>query len=281
MATYISKLLRRGAAISVERGRLVVSPPEGGNVPQDWLKKYSETLVHEILTTLERDAYLYESYSTGRYGKALGSGVALQFLSITTTANPYTIFNARLTRDRDSKAGKKGSKLPDGHFRIGKRHLLYHFWKSTGLKFPRRLASLHDYMGNLRGILFSARRSSAHENRLEKGTITPLEISAAEIHHAFSTDKPRTLVGQVTDNSRTRVPDKDSTPAQKIRHLQPNLATGEINHGNKEISERDYKAVTPPAPLRKRPQDQTDDEWLAECFPADGRSEAPRHRSLH
>lgn len=275
MATHVSRLLKHGAAISIVRGRLVVRSPEGGDVAPDWLQKYSERLVKEILTTLGRDAYTYEAYSTGRYGKALGSGVTLQFLSCTTAQSFYTVFNVELNRDRDTKAGKKGTKLPDGHFRISKRHLLYRFWQSTGLKFPRRLAALHDYMGHLSGILFSARLSTAHENRLEKETVVPLEISAAEILHAYATDKNRTLAGQIADNCRTLMPDNDFTPAQQSRGLQADPTACSSQHGNTEISKRDYKIASSQAPLCKRPEEQTVDEWLADYSKADTSAEQP------
>ncbi|MAS67627.1 MAG: hypothetical protein CMK82_12645, partial [Pseudomonadales bacterium] len=63
--------------VSIELGRLVVRQPNGEEVSQGFLKKYSLILRREILTALEIDAYEYRSYKTGYYGRLKHAGISL------------------------------------------------------------------------------------------------------------------------------------------------------------------------------------------------------------
>lgn len=268
MTISVGKLLIRGDEISIERGRLVISPSSRKQVPPEWLQKHSSALLREILVTLGLDAYEYGGYSTGWYDHHKAPGVTLQLPSFVEGLDTHAIFNAKLTRERTTKAGAKGSPLPKGHFRIGERSHLYRFWQSTGLPTPKRLSSLHDYLGNLRGILFTADKVDGRKNRLDAGSLRPLSITAAEVRRAFQPDNGRTTAGQATDNSRTEVPDKNSAQAQQNRGIQEKPTAGAENHGNTVISTCGYTAVRSPVHSRKRPEEQTTEEWLADCFPA-------------
>lgn len=269
MTVTVGKLLRRGDEISIELGRLVIRPSSEKDVPEEWLQKHKPALIREILVTLGIDAYEYGGYSTGKFGHQHAPGVAIQLPSFVGGLDSHAIFNAELNRDRTTKAGAKGSDLPKGHFRIGKRSHLYRFWQSTGLPTPKRLSSLHDYLGNLRDILFAADMVVGRKNRLNTASLRPLSITSAEVRNAFQPDNCRTIAGQATDNCRTKVPDKDFAPAQQNQGFQRNQTTGTENHGKTVISTYGYTAVNVSTQSRKRPQEQTEEEWLAECFPPD------------
>lgn len=256
--------------MSIELGRLVIRPDSGKPVPQDWFHKHSLTLIREILTKLGIEAYEYDSYSTGYYGRHKAPGVTLQLPSVISGLDTHAIFNADLTRNRNTKAGAKGSPLPQGHFHIGKRSHLFNFWQSSGLPFPKRLSSLYDYMGNLQGILLSGTLVADHRNRLNAGSLRPLSITADEIRRAFTPDNNRTMTKQLTDYNQTKLPDKSAAPTQQKQGIDAKRATGEANHGKAVISECGYTVVSSSLVSRKRPQDQTSDEWLNDyCLPAD------------
>jgi hypothetical protein len=269
MTVTVEKLLARGDEISIENGQLVIRPSSGMPVPQDWWDKYSPALLREILLALGMEAYEYGGYSTGLYGQHKAAGVTVQFPSFVDGMNAHAIFNANLNRDRTTKAGAKGSPLPKGHFRVSSRSHLFQFWQSTGLSTPKRLSSLHDYLGNLRRILFTADIVAGRKNRLDTGTLRPLSITTAEVRKAFQPDNGRTPSGQVTDNCRTVVPDKDSAPAQQNQGFQPKPSTCTEKHVTTVISTCVYTVATEPDCPRKQPAEQTEEEWLAECFPAD------------
>lgn len=256
--------------MSIELGRLVIRPDNGKPVPQDWFHKHSLALIREILIKLGIEAYEYDSYSTGYYGRHKAPGVTLQLPSVVSRLDTHAIFNADLTRNRNTKAGAKGTPLPLGHFHIGKRSHLFNFWQSSGLPFPKRLSSLYDYMGNLQGILLSGTLGGGHGNRLNAGSLRPLSITADEIQRAFTPDSDRTVTKQLTDNKHTNLPDKGAAPAQQNQGIGVKRATGGANHGKAVISACGYTVVSSSHASRKRPQDQTPEEWLEDYgLPAD------------
>ncbi|HDP4830717.1 hypothetical protein LDP37_00050 [Pseudomonas aeruginosa] len=236
-------------------------------------------LQRQILQALDQEAYEYDGYSTGWYDHHKAAGVTLQLPSVLSGLDTHAIFNATLTRDRTTKAGAKGSPLPKGHFRIGKRSHLYRFWLSTQLPIPKRLSSLHDYMGNLRGILFTATKIDGHEKRLDKESLRPLTISADEIRKAVQPDNGRAATRQIPYSYQTRLPDKDLAPAQQNRGIHEKPTTGVEHHGKAVISRYEHTGARPSVPPRKRLEEQTTEEWLEECFPSTRDDAAePLHR---
>lgn len=216
------------------------------------------------------------SYTTGHYGSRKMPGITLQFQSAVTDENTYAIFNAELTRSRSTEAGKKGAPLPAGHFRVGKRSHFYRFWQSTGLPEPKRLAALHDYMGNLRGILFTADVTEGHQNRLDAGSLLPLSVPASDVLRAFLPDSLRTVPGQVPDNIQTRVPDKDAAQALAVRGFQPKATTCHGDYGKAVISEHGNKENSSSSLSPRRPEEQSIEEWLADYSSPDDYTQATR-----
>lgn len=264
MVIGIQKLLSRGDEVCIECGQLVIRPATKKPVPPDWLREHSPTLIREILIAIGIDAYEYCGYTTGRYGRGKWPGITLQFSSSVTHTDAHAFFNVELARIRDTKAGKAGTPLPEGHFRVGKGSHFFRFWEATELPMPKRLASFHDYLGNLREILFTADITKGHQNRLIAKSLHPLSVSAADVRKAFLSDNSRTTARQVPDNSRTRVPDKDSAQALETRGFQPKPTTCAGDYGNKVISKHGNTGADSPFLSRKRPEDQTNEEWLAD-----------------
>lgn len=246
--------------MSIERGQLVIQPASGKPVPPEWIAANTTRLCREVLMAVGMDAFEYTDYSTGHYGKTRSAGVTLRFVSVVSGQSAYAVFNADLTRQRNTASAKAGAPLPKGQFRIGKRSHFYKFWMGTGLSFPRRLSAMHDYMGKLRDILLTGALSG---DRVDAGSLAPISLSAAQLRSAILPDNYRTTSGQAPDNYRTRVPDKESATAQAPRGLQPNQTTCVANHENKLTRRCEYKAPSnTPVPTHRPPQEQTMDEWL-------------------
>ncbi|UTW07873.1 hypothetical protein [Pseudomonas benzenivorans] len=261
----LHRLLAQGDSVSIERGQLVIHPASGKPVPANWMAQHNLTLTLQILSAVGVDAYLYRSHATGRYGRHKQGGLTLQFQSVIGRADAYTIFNVELTRARDTAAGKKGSPLPAGQFRISKDYQLYHFWQATCLPMPRRLSALHDYMGKLKGILFTASLTAYRTDaRLDTRTLLALNIPAPVVRLAVLPDNSRTIVGQGPDNSRTRTSDKEIAPTQQPCGLRSFSGTGENTHGKTVIRNHGHTVASFPQSSRKPPQEQTVDEWLAD-----------------
>jgi hypothetical protein len=96
--------------MSIEQGRLAISPPSEESLPAHWLQAHTPILLREILAALSIEAYEYISYTTGFYGRIKAPGVTLQPAATVTGINTYTLFNADLSRDRATKAGAKGTR---------------------------------------------------------------------------------------------------------------------------------------------------------------------------
>jgi len=107
MTTSIRTLLGRGDRVAIEIGRLVIHPKSGKEIPRKWLKEHTTPIVDEIIKATGVTAFRYSDYSTGHYGKHKASGLTLQFADMQKRDSPYVIFNADLTRARDTKYGKK------------------------------------------------------------------------------------------------------------------------------------------------------------------------------
>ena len=191
-----TKLLSRGDAVSIERGRLVIQPASGKPVPPDWINTNTARLCRDVLMALGLDAFEYTDYSTGHYGKTRSGGITLRFVSLVTGQSAYAVFNADLTRQRNTATAKAGALLPKGQFRIGKRSHFYKFWMGTGLPLPRRLSAMHDYMGKLRSVLMTGSLSGG---RINAGSLTPINLSAAQFRTAILPDNFRTSAGQLPD----------------------------------------------------------------------------------
>ncbi len=262
MPVTVRNLLSRGDELSIQRGRLVILPASGRPIPKKWLQVHWLGLAQEILTTIGLEAYEYESYKTGHYGDRKLPGITLQFLPVAAGKNAHTIFNANLTRLRTTESGDAGSPLPEGHFSVGKRSHFYSFWISTGLAVPKSLTSFHDFMGKLRGILFTAEWTEGRENRMDAGTPRPLSISAEIVRNAFLPDNARTAHGQRPDNIQIRMPDKDSAQAQENRGLQVKPTTCSDNCGKAVIRKRDDKGADSLCLQRPTPQEQHWEDWL-------------------
>lgn len=257
-------LLARGDAVSIERGVLVIAPASGKSVPPNWLSDNGDMLVRQILGVTGQDAYRYQGHKTGHYGPHRSAGLTLQFQSVMTDDEAYAIFNAELTRARNTANGKKGDPLPAGQFRAASGSHLMKFWQSTGIAL-KRLAAMHDYIGRLRNVLISASPTLGRDDgRLDAGSLRALNISSALIRQVMALDNQSTKTGQATDKPRTSRPYKDITQSQQSCGVQPVMTTWANQCGNTVIRERGNTGTLPALPTSKLPQEQSVDEWLAD-----------------
>lgn len=237
-------------------------------MPQEWMNEHSEALIREILSGLDLEAYRYYEHEIGSYGSNRSGGVALQFRSVMTQSYAYTIYNVELSRARNTKAGKNGGALPSRQFRIkSQRCGFYKLWERSGLKIPGRLSVFHDYMGNLKGILFAAKFIRRDSERLDRKTLRPLSVTAAEIKQAILPDKTQTVSIQMADNVQTNLPDKEFASGLEVRGLQTTSDTCSRRYG--KAVNRSSDVVPPLPPSSTPPEEQEIDEWTERyCSPA-------------
>ncbi len=262
----VKSLLERGDVLEIVNGRLNIIASSGISVPRSWLKEYATNLVLELVAQLTIDTYIYDSYTTGRYGAKRYSGVCLQFINLLSGESAYIIFNADLDRVKTTAKGRKGSPLPNGQFRVGKRSEFYKFWNRVGQKLPPRLSSFHDYMGNLKGAFYTA--SVADSEKLEKQSLSLLDITSAQISSAFSknsvTYDQHTKTIQEPNKSHTATPYNDYVENHTHRGLPSIPSTGHYDYGRRLIGSAEVRSEVMPIINAKKPEEQTVDEWIAD-----------------
>lgn len=258
----VERLLLRGDRLSIDRGRLRVLPASGKFVPNDWLKKHERQVATSILEKLNMDALVYVGFDKGVFqGKY--EGIHLQFESLLTGASRYCLFNAEVKYIRGPKAGRL---LPGRQFRVGSRSDFLKFWRRAGLKLPSRRGSFHDYMGNLKPFIFTARQIKSE--RLEKQTLSLLTVSQEQVLAAYLDALPditQTDTILKPNKRRTTLPYKEVRQSQNFQGLAPNESTVDLNHGTRLIGSAVIRErVNPTRKVKKLPEEQTVDEWLAD-----------------
>lgn len=260
MECLATKLLRRGDAVSIERGQLVIQPASGKLVPAEWLDQKALEICRSVLAAIGVDAFRYEGYSAGRYGQHKSAGVTLRFTSVLTGEAAYAIFNVDLTRKRTTIGGKAGAPLPAGEFRVGERSQFYKFWQGTGLPLPERMQRFHKCMGKLSSILLAGevRKDRINVQSLQPVTITEDQARLAVIGHNLGTTE-----AQQGHKEGTRSGHKEMATAHGSCGLQPISTTCVTNYESKLTRRDDNKtAFITDLPTPKPPQDQSVDEWL-------------------
>jgi len=280
----IIELLAQCYSISIARGQLIINQPDGTLMDIEWVNSHRSQLVFEILMQMGHDALLYTDHSADTYGDKLVGGVTLQFEHLLTGTKVYAIFNADLTRKRNTKHGKAGAHLPKGQFHVAKGSGFCKFWASIGLP-SRKLSSYYEHMGKLKLLIFESQDVSKSKNRLNSSLLKPLHISCHKVKAAFGlTDKTPTSYRQVTDKQPTVSTDKESLEHPKTLGLPADCATGSIYCGNTVIRQKVTRGNAYPisAPLSdslntpivdkpkhetettKRAKGQSDDEWFSD-----------------
>lgn len=262
--------------VEITDGRLVITPAVIELDAND-----RALLAEQIASVIDSNVFTYCSYTTGSYGRGF-DGVTLQFENIHSLTGAYSIFNADLKRVRTTKNGKKGARLPKGQFRVAKRSNFVRFWQKCSLKLPNRLSVFHDYMGNLKSLLFVASYSKGE--RLDCSTIKPANIPYEKIIKYLkpdeSTDNKHTSPRQETDSGHTNQTNKKLGQCHVYQGFQRVLTAGNNKCGMKLLREHGLKessniSITSSKEeltfnntcnnqLKKRPEDQTTDEWLRE-----------------
>lgn len=259
----LDALLNRGDVISISKGCLNIKPASGKAVPKQWEKDRRDGLLEEIILLTGVNGFMYESYSTGRYGHKRFSGVTLQFRSLQSGEQSFVIFNAELDRSKNTSKGKKGTPLPKGNFRVRINHGFYKFWRKTKLPVPRSLSSFHDCMGKLKPLVFVGNYIAGE--KLNKKSLKPLNLSYQEILQAMKLKEPSNIshtntIGQPNKN-HTVLPYKRLDKDELAQGIGGDSATGENNYGERLKGNAVTRDTEIPMSAPKGPEAWTEEEW--------------------
>lgn len=236
-------LITRGDRVFIAAGKLSIEPISGKAIPRKWIKSHQNQLLTEICSLLDLTPFRYISFSTGHYkicesGK-LSGGVTLQFENLITGEAAFTVFNAELKRQRTTKQGKAGDRLPNKQFRIRPRSNFQKFWNSAKLKQIDQ-SKIHRYMGLLKEVLFTF--DPNEKQRVSNEKIKLLEVPFETIRAAFSVPNSCLSHAYAVPKPCLRAVPKGSPLAQSQKAFQPNSTTGESSYGNKVTREYGNKA---------------------------------------
>ena len=259
----LGSLLDANYIVEIVDGQLSVQRPDGSAVPKKELKNHRHELLRQIASRCNLRLFTYDSYDTGRFSGGAYAGVRLTFLDL-KTGEPHSVFyNARLTRDRSTRHGRKGSPLPKGQFRVDRKSKLIRLWLRLHLPLPSKLSTMHERMGKLKSIIVFASLDS--NQKLDKDSIIAANICAQHIQQGSPpTANHSTIPPQMTDTFRTRVSDKHQPEDTARREAQRFSTTGKDNH---VLSNQEDTNIRYLRPENKRPTDPTEqsiEEWLAD-----------------
>lgn len=255
----LAKLFSHGHKVEILDGRLIISPEVVQSIDKG-------ALLFEIATVTSTELLIYQSYSAGAYqGKY--KGVTLQFNRLLSEQGAYAVFNANIVRQRNSKKGKKGERLPNGHFNVSENSEFYKFWKRCHLSRPASLTRFWDRMGNLKKVILTG--SYTKGERLDSKSLEPVNLSYKEIKECFNdsqTHKERITNAQAKHKERIRPTHKETDESHTEQGLQAEQGTGRNKYGNKVIRERGNKGndSISISTNKKSPQEQTNEEWIRE-----------------
>ena len=293
--TLLTQLIQNGDEVSITQGKLLIKPSSGLALTKNWLKQNETLLINDICRLFNIVPLRYISYTTGSYKTRSDSskksqGITLQFSDSQSGEDAYIIFNANLNRSRNTNCAKKGELLPGKQFIVSKRSGFYKFWLSTRLPLPRSPSKFYECMGKLKSLIFTS--TIDLKKRITDKKLPLLEVSFQEILEKqsvlFNDEINENLTAKEPLTFRqesARQPLKFTTKDIELEHthkgLSGNQSTCASKYGNTFISKEvirkgirlDISSINAlsskivdrnneePLVIKKRPEDQTFDEW--------------------
>ena len=245
--SLVTGLVSKGHRIEVLSGELVIESRSDKPIPDDWLPPRRQLILSELTSLMNIPLFSFTSYSTGKWGRTKISGVNLMFQDYQRPdAEPFVIFDAGITHQKESAKHRKGSPLPDGQFWLKSRS---HFWRLwTRLKFPEPTRPSLIWRGlkkRLKPLVLTAQYANTtnNPNKLDKNslvlaTITETEIIRAIQQHSIGTHKEQER--NMVSTSKRNI---ENPPAQQPQALEPNPTTGTENHGKRLTGKREPSLV--------------------------------------
>lgn len=285
MSNLIRQLIQRGCKVQVAKGKLSVTHQSDNRYNEQWHSKHYRSILLEVAGAINEPSFMYDAYSTGNFDNGTKPGARLQFVDISTGEAPYAIFNVSLKRVRKSKQGNAGAALPKGRFIVSSRSMFYKFWLSTGLPLPRSLSEFYKCMGKLKPLLFTGQTN--HLNKVINKTLVPIELGHSQLFNLFG-GKDEARLRQVRDREVVSSGDNNARQAEVTNTCDKQFSEKHTTQGLGDDSFRvpekvsvnnaaDKSSACVPKyeirlqedankddhsfSLKKKPEEQTDDEW--------------------
>jgi len=263
------KLILRGDELLINKGIVEIQSKSGRPVPNKWFSENRSSLMRELCKLTSIPMFEYVGNSVGEFGMKQStkgySGLCLQFVNITTGEDACIFYNVDTKRKRDTKFGKKGTKLPKGQFNVGILSNFYKFWTINNFPSPRRRSSFHDVLGKLKGYYFTGEVLS--NNRFKDKKLTLLSITSEQIDYAYQQymiSNQSATNQQLPSKYQAIYPSNDVSQPFGYKDLQSNLTTEEVKYGISNQGGAELSNVIALHKQSKRPENQSDKEWWSD-----------------
>lgn len=269
----LHRLIARGDYVALEKGHLVIKPVSGKPIPSDWLANHRLEMLQQVAEITGQPIFQYLDYSTGRYSHRLSPGVLLNYVNLQSGQTSPIFFNAELTRERTTKAGKKGADLPKGQFRVNHGYAFVKYWEKLGLELPRRLSEFHYAMGKLKVILITA--CIDEKGRIDKSSIMA-NISYEQLRQAIVgapsvTGKSLASNWQAAGNLLAKTTGKEIAETQTQQGFQANLSTCAKQYDLSKQGSASKATQVDNLSIGNTPINQSVDDWLNDYLSTPGR----------
>lgn len=262
----IETLINRGYAIRIENGELSIANIKGELAPQDWLETKKIRILGEISTAIKTPLFLYSDYQVGKTIGQSCERLDLNFLNCEDNEDIKLFFNVDARRGKTTNKGLKGSALPKGRFKVGKRSALAKLWHQLKLEQPRKACEYHNKLHLLKPLIFTGELSEHSDKGYLK--VEKKSISAACIEHPEIAKGVKLLLIAETvmhDFWRgTSIHMQDQPPSHS--HYALDKKTQAINGPsaiNTPESRFTVSQVCIKDILKPNPSSETTEEWLA------------------
>ena len=227
--------------------------------------------VKNIATQSNTEIFQYIGYSTGhKPGQSTGS-LTLNFNNVRTLDHVRMIFNVDTYRQRTSKNSIKGSQRHKGDFLPPENGAFVKFWTGLEMEMPRKRCEYKNKLGRLKKSYFTGQTETCNygakfvDKHIQRATIA-LENHEVTVH-GFRAANNLLITRQE--------PAKEYCQAiQPTPDSELDLAQSRCVSNSPRVKSSDYRGKYKELPLsaprcasagtKTRPQDQTNEEWLAD-----------------
>jgi|SRR5690554_1493072 len=270
MSKLLQYLLNRGDYIAIENGKLVINPASGHPVPPEWLADHQQNLILEIIRQSGKDAYKFTKHSTGAYGKHKADGVTLFFTNHLTGEQAYVVFNVH--RDKVIGTGKLGK----NKFRVTEQMALYRLYLKVVQQVPlrRRLTEGHRLLRHFKELVitFNSVNGLVVKGTIETFNHIPNLEDTHKKHGKKVVETWQNTGKNVVKKSGNVFPDRPDTATvtDKSNYVSSELRNKLIS---KDVISNSFTSLNSSLidsnssnefHTKKRPEDQTVDEWLVD-----------------
>lgn len=286
-SSLLELMLRKGWRIEFCCGQLCIYEPDNNRLKPARFKHHRHELETQVVRLFGIVAYRYISHSVkpNRVASSkLVDGLNICFESVLETEIKYALFNVDGSLARTTAAGKRGERLPEGKFNVGKASAITLLFKKCAIP-VKRLSMLCNQITSLNRYLLVGDEHPNKADRLIASSLIPLEITFAEIYKAVLEVQPSDIAfathRHVFDKTTTSADCKRSTLPVTAAAFQENLGAS-----NSECGKRiQGSAVTGTGPFpsnpsfgspnKERVEDQSVDEWLEDYDRAEPIGQGP------